>query len=508
MSVLFQEQDQQASVWIRCAFSRQQDLLLNFQRKPLMNSIINSYETRLIDSAAKLTEKSAADGELIHANGDDSTPWRINGTYIGGNHGCTSVLELSIAENALTVEDIGSSWKDEAGAVFYVLDVPAPGTAHMLSENLATYPMWKFHGRITGTKLVRPTDGTTLTFTKSTLTQLRPCARIKEQKFLADGKAALISGKLIDCGSLDIVEEYDIINPASVLAEVIKHPGRRANFVAAHLDAVITNKIIYRISPNTAVVISHQATALQPFNLEFMGFIQQALLRPSNSSTVIRYYIPNATAFQQDGIDYDFQSIQAFETPKSPLRFNGQDTPGHRTLPERFIQFLGDPDAAKNKNRVGFALGYSLTSGLTALDHPTSRRNSAGFIHTSSKTYPFAIDETVGTPVPAGTTFDCLAYRQYFNPALQTNTTCVFWHEENDKTIVYIDYHQTVDNDKIRIPKHLTGSPFRVLAKTGSVSLNSPNNIPQDGLKVTSTSDHGSLVIEVNKANFPKPLNK
>ena len=28
-------------------------------------------------------------GAVIHANGDDSTPWNINGTYIGANHGCS-----------------------------------------------------------------------------------------------------------------------------------------------------------------------------------------------------------------------------------------------------------------------------------------------------------------------------------------------------------------------------------------------------------------------------------
>jgi len=507
MSVLFDKKDAQSSAWIRCAFSREQDLVLNFQRKPTENSVINSYETHLIDSSAKLTEKSVTEGELIHVNGDDATPWKINGTYIGANHGCASVLETSLAENALTAADIGSSWKDESGATFYVIDVPTTGKAWMLSENLATYPMWKFHNRITGTTLTRVSDGATLAIEKTTLTQLWPCARIKEQKFLADGKSPLVSGKLIDCASLDIVEEYDIINPAAVLAEAIKHPGRKVDFVAPHLDAVINNKIVYRITPNAAVMTSHQAKALQSFDLEFMGFIQQALLQAlTGSSDVIRYYIPNTSPFQQDGIDYDFQAIQLFETPKSGLQFTGQDTPGHRTLPDRFIQFLGSPEAAKNRNRIGFALGYSLTEGLTALDHPTSRRNSAGFIHTSSKTYPFAVDESFGNPVAPGTVFDCLAYRQYFNPALQTNTTSVFWHDEGDKTIVYIDYHQAVTDDRVRLPKSLTGRPYKILTKTESVNLGSPGVIPRDGLKITSPSDHGVLVIEVEKASTPRAM--
>ena len=498
MSVLFTQQSQQTSVWVRCAFSSRQDLLLNFRTRPSENSIINSWETRLVDRSADFSEKTVSSGERVHANGDDATPWHINGTYIGGNHGCLSVLELSVPEGALSVADIGSSWRDGAGATFYIIDVPAPGLARVMSENLATYPFWRFNTRISGTTLTRTTGDSTLTFTKSKLTQLWPCARIKEQKFLANGKTPLTPGKALECEYLDFVEEYDIINPASLLADIIAHPGQKADYIAPHLDAIVHNKIVYRVFPNAATTITHQAKALQPFNLEFMGFIQQAILsRDPASSGLIRYYIPKAAPFQQDGIDYDFRSIQTFENPKSGLRFTGHDTVENRTLPERFVQFLGDAGTAKNQNRFGLAFGYSLTSGLTAVDNPSWQRNSAGFIHTTAKSYPFALDDTIQNPVTPGTTFECLAYRQYFNPALQANATCVFWHRENEQTVVYIDYHKAVSGDIIRLPKTLAGRPFRILEKTASLTVDSGEKVPRDGLKITSTADHGSLVIAV-----------
>lgn len=501
LSVLFQESGKDASLWARFSFSRQQDLILNFGRRAGENSVINSHETRLIPRTAKFTEQAIQAGELIHSNGDDATPWRINGTYIGGNHGCTSVIQLGIAEGAVTEADIGSSWKDDADTVFYIIDVPAPGTARFLSENLASYPFWKFNDRIAGNSLTRISDGKILPFTESSLTQLWPCARISEQKFLADGKTPLRTGRTVDCEFVDIIEEYDIINPASVLAEVIRNPGRRADFTGPQLDGVIRNRIIYRISPNASVVISHHATALQPFDLEFMGFIQQALIqKPADSSDVVRYYIPKAESFEQDGTVYDFRSIQDFDqAPKSPLYFTGEDSPERRTLPDRFVQFLAKPDSARHKNRVGFALGYSLTNGLTAMSNPAWKRKNAGFIHTSSKTYPFALDQTVSNPVPAGTTFDCVAYRQYFNPDLQDTATCVFWHTEDDKNIVFIDYHQTVTGDSIRLPQSLVGCRFKVLEKTESISLAPESTIPSGGLKLSCDSSHGYLVLEVDK---------
>lgn len=499
--VLFQESGKDASLWARFTFSREQDLVLNFGRRTGENSVINSYETRLIPRSAKFNEEAIQAGELIHSNGDDATPWLVNSTYIGGNHGCASVIRVSVAEGTLTEADIGSGWKDGSGTVFYLIDIPTPSTAHLLSENLASYPFWKFNDRITGSSLARVTDGKILPITETSLTQLWPCARINEQKFLADSKA-LRAGRVVDCEFVEIVEEYDIINPASVLAEVIKNPGRRADFTGAQLDGVIRNRIVYRISPNAAVVISHHATALQPFDLEFMGFIQQALIqKPANSSEVVRYYIPKAERFEQDGTVYDFRLIQDFEQePKSPLYFNGEDSPEHRVLPDRFVQFLGASDSEKHRNRMGFALGYSLTNGLTAMSNPAWKRKTAGFIHTSAKTYPFALDQTLPNPIPAGTTFDCVAYRQYFNPDLQDTATCVFWHTEGDKSIAYIDYHQTTKDDVVRLPQSLVGRKFKVLEKTDAITIGQGSTIPPEGLKLSCNSNHGYLVLEIDES--------
>ena len=494
MSVFFQQKANESSAWIRCAFSREQDIVLNFRRRPVENFVINSYDTRLIDRAVKLTVETVSQGELVHTNGDDATPWHINGTYIGGNHGCTSVIEITVADDALSVRDIGSAWKDESGATFYLIDVPAPGLGRLLSENLATYPFWKFTAQLTGTTLTRVGDGPQLAVSKSTLTQLWPCARLKEQKFLANGKTPLQADKVIECEFLDIIEEYDIINPASVLAEVIRHPGVRPNFTAAHLDGVINNKLVYRISPNASVVLSHQAVALQPFNLEFMGFIQQAVLQKPAGHR-LRYYIPKTAPFQLDGADYDFQAIQPFdEPPKAELRFSGEA----RGLPDRFVQFLASDDSEKTKNRLGFAFGYSPTNGLTALDNPAWRRHSAGFIYTSAKTYPFALDETTPHPVPAGTRFDCVAYRQYFDPSRQDKATCVFWHQEGDKTIVHVDYHRPVNGDTVRLPPAWAGRPFRVVEKTDSITIDAPARLRPEGLKITCGSDYGSATLEVS----------
>jgi len=142
----------------------------------------------------------------------------------------------------------------------------------------------------------------------------------------------LEDGKEGFCDHFDIVEEYDIINPASLLEDVIAHPGVQRGFTADHLQAVIRNHIVYRFYPNGANVIHFTAEALQPFNVGYMGFIQSAPLS-KGAFTTHEYYIPKTIPFQQDGISYDFRSIQdySFKLPhrcSSRLPTTTSKTPG------------------------------------------------------------------------------------------------------------------------------------------------------------------------------------
>ena len=117
-----------------------------------------------------------------------------------------------------------------------------------------------------------------LNFEKVRMVQLRPACRIQRQDYLADGNTPLVDGKPVSCTFLDIVEEYNIINPASLLRDALSHLGMERDFTADCLDAVIHNHIVYRFHSNGANVIYYTAKALQEFRLGYMGFIQSAKL--------------------------------------------------------------------------------------------------------------------------------------------------------------------------------------------------------------------------------------
>jgi hypothetical protein len=300
-------------VFVRSAFSSRYDLVVRVGKGS--NRQINFSNTRLVPVSAGMDEGELNGGTLIHGNGDDATPWNINGTYIGGNHGCSDTRELTCPNHGMTVADLGSEWGDEAGTKFYLLKIADENHLWFLSQDFGKGDIWRFSTKYVGSNLRRTTGRGSLNFGKVRMVQLRPACRIHRQDYLADGKTPLVNGMPVSCTFLDIVEEYDI--------------------------------------------------------------------------------------------------------------------------------------------------------------------------------------RKMGPIIPAGTPFYCIAYRQYFCPAAQQHATCFYLHKESGDTVVYADYHKSVERDVLRLPGELTGRSITVIEKTPSVTLHSTGTVPSGGAAVSVADDYGYIVFKV-----------
>jgi hypothetical protein len=116
-------------------------------------------------------------------------------------------------------------------------------------------------------------------------------------------------------------------------------------------------------------------------------------------------------------------------------------------------------------------------------------------LFTSSKSYPAAIDSKRGLFVPAGTQFECVAYRQYFRPAPEGPATCVYWHEDGRQTVVYVDYHRKVDRDRLELPPELAGKTFTIVERTPSVTVHGDGKLAPGGIEVSVAGDYGYVVL-------------
>lgn len=483
------------TVFVRTSFSPANDLIVRVGKGT--NRQLNFNHAFLIPAAAGMTLAELSGGRLIHANGDDSVPWNINGTSIGGNHGCSDSRELTCPDHGRTTADLGTLWEDAAGVKYVILKIPDTNRLWVISTNMGQGAIWKFQNIITGTSLKAVGRDLALNITKNDMVQLTPACRIKQQEYLLDGKTPLVDGQPATGDYLDLVEDYDIINPGALVQDLVDHPGVERSFPAGHLAAVINNHITYRFYANGANVIRHESQALQDFNLGFMLFIMTAKLTQGGNYATHDYYIPKIPPFTQDNIKYDFRGLQDYSTALvTPLRFSSasKNIADPQNLPDRFIQFLGRKDGDQTVHEVGFALGYSLIHGLSVPAQRARNTREALMIWTSSKTYPFAIDSKMGNPIRAGTKFDCLGYRQYFYPPAQKNATAFYWHEEGGDTVVYADYHKAVDHEVFALPPALTGKTITVVEKTPSLTLHTDKTVPATGVVLSVTGNYGYVV--------------
>ena len=486
------------TVYARSYFSPENDILIAINKGT--NRQISFYHSGLMPSAAAMDEESIWKLKAFHGCGDDVTPWGLNGTNIGANHGCSDGHEISAGKHGLSTSDIGTEWLDEAGGKFYVIKVMDQDKFWILSENEGKDGIWKFKGKVKGKSLKNSSNGRILKFEEVKMAQIIPACRINEQKYLVNGTIPLEDGKVTPCEFLDIVEKYDIIAPDSLLASIQKNPGKEADFTAGNLDSVLAVHTNYRLLPLGACTVEHKVRANRKFNMWHALFVMTAPLEKTDYD-IREEYVPKTLPFEKGGVRYDFKSVQDVSAnPKEALVFgsNQKNIEDVKNLPDRFIQFLVKTENGKPVRKIGFAIGYSLIEGLSRPELRAKTVSEPLMIYTSSKTYPCAIDQRIGI-VQAGAEFHCLVYRQYFNPSAHKNATNVYWHKEGDAYLLYADYHKAVDDDVIILPDYLSGKKITVVEKTPSLKLLTEDKIPANGLRLSVGKEaYGYIVLKLD----------
>jgi len=434
-------------------------------------------------------------GWKFHTAFDDATPWCLDGTYIGANHGASDIIAVTSPSHGLSDADLGSIWKDAADTAFYVIEIADDEQLHLLSENIGEHPRWKFTRSIEGTKLTNGTIGRVLPIRATTVSQLWPACRLNSLRYAVDGNKPLEEGVPTPCADFEVEEDYDIIAPDSVLDAIKKSAGHRVDFVSKEREAVLSNHIVYQFQPSGACLIQHRATALRDFDLSYMGFIQSVALQAAEGGRLVSY-IPKTTPFTDHGIKYDFGGLQDLsEAPAGPLIFSMKNgnLADASDLPDRFIQILQSGD-----RRIGFAMGYSSASGLTKRSLRENNTESPLFIHTSRKTYPAAVDRKAG-PVQKGTEFECVAYRQYFDPPSNPGVTCVYGHMEGEDYLGYADFHGPAENFTLRIPNEFRKRRLEVVEKIDSVRIASDATVSGIGVPIAVQGNRGTVVLRFEK---------
>lgn len=484
------------NVYIRSYFSPEQDVVI-YMSKGRNNNQIGFLTTTLIPSSTPDSEISSKSSEVIHICNDDTPPWILNDSYIGANHGLQHGRNLVVSGYSFSTQDIGSMWVDADNNKFYILKVLSPTNIVVLSENIRKSEIWKFNPYIKGNRLENTANNKACNIEKNNPIQLYPVVRIKRVEYLVDGVTPLPENVSTLCKFLTIREESDIIDPSSLINAVKANPGKEVNFIGDELASILSDDITYRLGPMGCCIVEYRSKANSNFSLGYMGYIQSMQLNKKVFDSYT-YYIPKSLPFEKNKIKYDFRAGQDF-MPLLPVNIlfnaNEKNVENPLDLPSRFIQIVGKTVNDKITSKVGYALGYSPLVGVSKSGERANNTESSFLISKNGKSYPYAIDKKLGL-IPSGKEFHCVAYRQYFDPTVYPNTNSVYYHQEEDSYILYIDYQKEIAKDTIKLPSYLVGKKISVIES--SIDLSLPDTVPSEGLTLSINKPYAYIVLKLD----------
>lgn len=405
-----------------------------------------------------------ADMMLSYAT-DEAAPVYLLEDYIGGNHGYSGAVCVTIQGHDKTCEDIGSRWADDKGITWTLIRILNTQQMLFLSENLGPSELdfW-FSDTISGD--LRYIDNGVHTMDIQVQHQqghVQIQRSIHHQRrdlyYWKNGKQYEVTGYHADCEKVSITEEYIIYNPATI-AEAIYH-NRPADGYQVPPDLatgtpMFQYNITYSVLQVGTVICEFNHQLLQDVYWErYMGIMHQEKCDVFGGG-VWRYIPRLKPVTDQHGNMYDFSkpyNTTGGEFPHNVFltsdTWENADTP-----PDRQLDLIRGP---KSRGGVAFATGYlPVYDGL-----PEKRVNNitdAATLVRTRKTYPtFMSAEPYVRPTAENgykrqerrnTSVHGVGYKKYFIPE---DTYSYYTVEYDEVTYHYIDCWDGEDVE-VKIP--------------------------------------------------------
>lgn len=365
---------------------------------------------------------------------DEAPALTVNNVHIGANHGQPGGISLYLPGHDKTIADIGSLWKDEDGTVFTLLYTD-DATVAFVSENIGPSETdYAFKDHICGllTHISDAVHPSPLTPGKRCgIKWIEPINRHTKRQIVAytDGKAEIVSG-YAECDYAEIHEEYDVVNPASMVRAL--HDNRPAGgymaFPPAMGDTMIKCRYIYRFESDGTVVIDFSYKKVQDVSFEIaMGAMYQEKLNVYGGG--IFRYIPKTLPFVTSEGTFDFSmplTTAPGPFPKSNY-LTSEFWENPTSPPDKVVDIFRDTD---EHDRLGFVCGYlPLYDGLPEKRLP--HLNAAVHVIHTRKVYPFFMDKDLSE-------MHGVAYKRYFLP--QEDGVYMYTIPFGNKKYIYIDF--------------------------------------------------------------------
>ena len=372
----------------------------------------------------------------LNYSNDEATPFKINGKHIGANHGQPSALIVICKNHGKTFADIGSVWQDEAGVKFTLLRINNESMLTFLSQNVGeSESNYSFVTVATG-NLTHVEDGvntTDIIVEKQARGQLWRTNKYLEKRIYVfqNGEwTPMIFGG--EYQMAEIREEYNIINPATVVEAVRKarpEGGYKSNVnLADYGKPMINLKLKYRVMPNGEVLCFFDGKKLMDVEITFfLGVMFQEKLDVYGGGEY-RIIPKTKIATLEDGT-FDFSKPVPLRNGKFPYKFDittdyyeNPDFP-----PDRIIDVFKDKEG---QTKLGFSVGFLPIDDCAPEIRKNQLSRAVMMGGGSRKAYPFAVHANVNSIKGVG-------YKKFF-PMKDENP--VYTIDCDGKTYIYTHF--------------------------------------------------------------------
>lgn len=395
------------------------------------------------------------DNTTVSSMNDDVAPSRLNGSTVGANHGYTKHI-LNAVAHGKTVADIGSLWLSSDGSYEMVLiDVPNANALY-LARRASDISI------STSTLVFNHKSGATNTAqinaTANTVSQWYQSVKALKQRVYVDGDKVITGSDLTLSFEKEVIvsETYEIPSRASMIDLHINNVGTRfTSYENAQSVLSVTNN--YRFDAQGGITIEAEYLVLASLTLDDLMMIQSI---KRSFSGAVSYYIPKTKPVLLSGTLYNFGNpVDISGGLPASVYITPTEVKDGENAPDRAIQL---------SNSYGFALGY-----LPVLDADYSNKKLNAtvwhmYIPSSSlKVYPYLISKG-SQAVDVGTSYACVAYRQYFKR--KAGETAVYPVYSRFGDYLYMHWH-SAGLKRVELPEKLMGRAFEVSEKSANVTL-------------------------------------
>ena len=429
-----------------------------------------------------VTDNSNLSKSLVSWKGssDDLCPTLINGSHIGGNHGCSCVDRIKCTGHGKTDADIGSVWTDSTGKTYvltHIYNKNELGLVMFNEKNMSNGIMGLGKPKI-GTEISHQSGATntdSILIEELTSTQLWQCFNNYSISLSIDGNEVDINTNAVHIGDqVSITTQYDIIYVPAMLTYLMENVGNNdkdSQHSEDIKDYYLRLYITFQFNRNGSMSKYTSYYINKDVTLSYIGLVQSMRI-----SAEPYMYTPDTI---YDDIIKQDQTI-TYHLTNDKWRDAGK-------VPYRYYQFADDTCAK------GMCLVYDRSIGLGQNDLRLAHCDHAGrYRIDTGKMYPYLIN---GGSLAKGTYLDAMAARVPLYK-YDEDLTAVGWYWCDKDIILMVDTHKPVDKE-ITLPEYMNDMRVEILDKTESVACNQTYLFNR---KVRFTSDgYGYLVLRLYK---------